>query len=492
MEFIAGLDRAQYTCYMGCLDDIVSDNNPVRFIDAYVDKLDMVDLCFQSCEPQDTGRPAYDPRDLLKLYIYGYCNRVRSTRNLERECHKNIEVIWLMKNLKPDHKTISRFRQNNPKGLKNVFRNFVRLCMGLNLYGKELIAVDGSKFKAWNSKDRNFTKGKIEDRIRRIEEKIDSYLSELERLDQIDEVDHLQTPRDRQQIEEILLKLNERKTALEGYRDEVTCGEETQVSLTDPDSRLMKTKDGMEVCLNVQTAVDSKNKMIAEFLVGNQVQDKNMMSPMACKASEILEAENMVIVADNGYDSVSDVAQVLESNNTPVVAGGDYEFWYPTSEENAEEVKDYDEAIARSVYLPERNVLICPMGQFLYPSCYVKSKHIAKYGNPKACAHCPKKCTSMKYNYAERMIKQSEFSKEYDASSVPLRKVRILQNKEIASQRKSIVEHPFGTVKRDLGIAYLLLRTIPKAEGELSLAFLAFNIKRALNIVGIEKMMEVL
>ena len=492
MEFIAGLDRAQYTCYMGCLDDAVFENNPVRFIDAYVDRLDMAGLCFQSNEPQDTGRPAYDPRDLLKLYIYGYFNRVRSTRNLERECYRNIEVIWLMKNLKPDHKTISRFRQNNPKALKNVFRDFVRLCAELDLYGKDLIAVDGSKFKAWNSKDRNFTKGKIEDRIRRIEEKIDKYLSELERLDQIDEAERLPVLRDKEQIQEIILKLQERKAVLEDYKGEVTCGEETQVSLTDPDSRLMKTKDGMEVCLNVQTAVDSKNKMIVEFMVGNQVQDKNMMSPMARKASKILETENMVIVADNGYDSVSDVAQVLADNNTPVVAGGDYEFWYPTNEENAEEVNDYDEAIARSVYLPERNVLICPMGQFLYPSCYVKSKHIAKYGNPKACAHCPKKCTSMKYYYAERMIKLSEFSKEYDASPVPLRKIRILQDKEIASQRKCIVEHPFGTVKRNLGIAYLLLRTIPKAEGELSLAFLAFNMKRALNIVGIEKMMEVL
>lgn len=489
MEFIAGLDRAQYTCYMGCLDDVVSENNPVRFIDAYVNQLDMVSLGFRSDESQDTGRPAYNPRDLLKLYIYGYFNRVRSTRNLERECHRNLEMIWLMNDLKPDHKTIARFRQNNPKALKNVFKDFVRLCTELDLYGKELIAVDGSKIKAWNSKDRNFTKGKIEDRIKRIDEKIAAYLADLECTDQMEDIDHFTETCDRAKIQELIARLKERKTVLMDYHSEVSTGEETQISLTDPDSRLMKTKDGMEVCLNVQTAVDSKNKMIVEFMVGNQVQDKNMLSPMATMVSDILETENMTFVADNGYDSVSDVAQVLAGNNTPVVAGGDYEFWYPTSSENAEDVYDYDERFARPVYLPERNVFICPMGCFLYPSSYNKAKHVAKYGNPKACARCPKKCTSMRYYYAERMMKKSEFKKEFDASPVPLRKIRILQNKELVSQRKSIVEHPFGTVKRNMGVAYLLMKTIPKAEGELSLAFLAFNIKRALNTIGFKKMM---
>ena len=377
MEYISGIDRNQYC--INSLEDAIDENNPIRFIDVYVSRLDISEMGFEHSEPQDTGRPPYAPGDLLKLYLYGYFNRVRSSRNLEKECYRNIEVMWLLNGLCPDHKTIARFRQNNPKALKNVFRDFVRLCAGLGLYGKELIAIDGSKFKAWNSKDRNYTKGKIQDRIRRAEEKIAAYLEELEQTDRTEAEEQVKA------IEAAILALVEHRTELEGYLERVTCGEETQVSLTDPDSRLMKTKDGMSVCLNVQTAVDSKNKMVVEFAVCNQVQDKNLMSPMAEKVSEILESKHMVIVADNGYDSVSDVAQVLAGENVPVVAGGDYEFWYPTTGEEAEEVTDYDEAIARPVYLPDRNVYICPMGNFLYPSCYVKSKHIAKYANTRAC-----------------------------------------------------------------------------------------------------------
>ena len=484
MGYILGIDRNQYC--INSLEDAIDENDPIRFIDVYVSRLDISEMGFEHSEPQDTGRPPYAPRDLLKLYLYGYFNRVRSSRNLEKECYRNIEVMWLLNGLRPDHKTIARFRQNNPKALKNVFRDFVRLCVGLGLYGKELIAIDGSKFKAWNSKDRNYTKGKIQDRIRRAEEKIAAYLEELEQTDKTEAEEQVKA------IEAAILALVEHRTELEGYLERVTCGEETQVSLTDPDSRLMKTKDGMSVCLNVQTAVDSKNKMVVEFAVCNQVQDKNLMLPMAEKVSGILESKHMVIVADNGYDSVSDVAQVLAGGNVPVVAGGDYEFWYPTTEEEGEEVTDYDETIARPVYLPDKNVYICPMGNFLYPSYYMRSKHIAKYANTRACFRCKKKCTSMKYYYAERRMNLSQFSKEYDPSPVPLKKIRVLQNKEIAVQRKCIVEHPFGTLKHDMGIAYLLLRTIPKAEGELSLAFLVFNIKRALNIVGIQKLLAVL
>ena len=429
--------------------------------------LDIGEMGFEHSEPRNTGRSSYAPRDLLKLYLYGYFNRVRSSRNLEKECYRNIEVMWLLNGLRPDHKTIARFRQNNPKALKKVFQDFVKLCMGLGLYGKELIAIDGSKFKAWNGKDRNYTKGKIQDRIRRAGEKITAYLEELEQADKERAVeDQIRA------IKTAILALVEHRREMEGYLESITGGEEAQVSLTDPDSRLMKTKDGMSVCLNVQTAVDSKNKMVVEFVVCNQVQDKNLMWPMAERASKILGVDHMTIVADNGYDSVSDVAQVLAGNNIPVVCGGDYEFWYPTTAEEAEVITGYDETISRSVYIPS-----------LYPSCNITKKHIAKYGNPSACSHCPKKCTTMRYFYVERMIKKSEFSKECDLSPVPLKKIRILQNKAISSQRKCIVEHPFGTVKHDLGVRQLLLRGIQKAEGELSLAFLAFNMKRALGPV---------
>lgn len=259
MKHIFGIDRNQY--YMCSLEDTIDENNPVRFIDAYVSRLDIKVMDFKRSEPKGIGRPSYAPLDLLKLYLYGYFNRVRSSRNLEKECYRNIEVIWLLGGLRPDHKTISRFRQENPKALKNVFRDFVRFCDDLGLYGKELIAIDGSKFKAWNSKDRNYTKGKIQDRIRRMEEKIAAYLEELEQTDKETAAE------DQIRAAEIAIQaLVKRRTELEGYLKSITCGEETQVSLTDPDSRLMKTKEGMSVCLNVQTAVDSKNKEVSLFL----------------------------------------------------------------------------------------------------------------------------------------------------------------------------------------------------------------------------------
>ena len=490
MEFIIGENREQSSLLPDCLDDYIDEENTARVIDAYVESLDMFQLGFEKSLPNETGRPMYDPKDLLKLYIYGYMNRVRSSRNLERESHRNLEVIWLLRKLTPDHKTIARFRQQNPKALKNVFRDFVRLCSGLGLYGKELIAVDGSKFKAWNTKDRNFTKGKITDRIHRIDKKIEQYITELDEQDKVESND-TEEPR-ATKVQEIIQQLTERKKRLQTFSEELKSGEETQISLTDPDSRLMKTKDGLDVCLNVQTAVDSKNKMVVEFDVSNQVQDKNMMAPMARKATEILEAGPMIIVADNGYDSVSDVAQVVQAGHTPVVAGGAYEFCFPTEEKQAETIDDYNPEIARSVFFPERNVFICPMGKMLHPSAYCRSKHVARYMNTAACKTCLHKCTSSRYYAAERLIKPSEFSRQYDDCPLPLKKVYVRPNKEIVRLRKCIVEHPFGSVKRNLGVSYLLLRGKQKAEGEISLAFLAYNLKRAIHILGTKKLIQAL
>ena len=488
MEFIAGENREQISMLPNCLDDYVGEENTVRVIDAFVESLDMEGLGFEKSVPNDTGRPMYNPKDLLKLYIYGYMNRIRSSRSLEKETHRNLEVIWLLRKLTPDHKTIARFRQQNPLALKNVFRHFVQLCCGLDLYGRELIAVDGSKFKAWNTKDRNFTKGKISDRIRRLNDKIEQYMEELEQEDTAENV--ARTDAHSAKAEDSLRQLTERRTILENYQEQLKSGDDTQISLTDPDSRLMKTKGGLDVCLNVQTAVDSKNKMIVEFEVTNQAQDKNMLTPMAEKTSEILAAPSLTFVADNGYDSVSDVAQVLAAGHTPIVAGGTYEFCFPASTQEAEQITEYDPEVARSVFLPERNVFVCPMGHMLHPTCYHRTKHVAKYINGAACSKCTQKCTTSRYYTAERLMKPSDFRREYDDSPVPLKKVWISQNKAVVQQRKCIVEHPFGTVKRNMGISYLLLRGIGKARGEISLAFLAYNLKRAIQILGVNKLIH--
>lgn len=487
MNYICGASRNQGTFLPSVVDDYVAANNPVRVIEAYVEHLNMSELNFAKCNPNNTGRPMYDPKDMLKLYLYGYMNRVRSSRNLETETKRNLEVIWLMKKLSPNHKTIARFRQNNPNALKNVFRHFVKTCMGLGLYGKELIAVDGSKFKAWNAKDRNFTPGKLEDRIKNIDIKIDSYLSMLNDADLCDSED---AELSEAEILQIVENLSERKQKYEELQKQIVETNARQVSLTDADSRLMKTKDGLDVCLNIQSAVDSKNNMIAEFSVENQVQDKNLMGRVAVQASETLAVETLTVVADAGYDSASDVASLVMKGFEPHVCGANYDICIPCAEQNSETVGDY--ANGRCVYIPERNIFVCPMGQVLYPSSVNRSKQIAKYLNCTACKNCQHKCTTSRYKVAERQAVPSQFSKEYDDSNLFVRQIKIRANREIIRQRKSIIEHTFGTVKRALGISYLLLCGKEKVTGEISLAFTAFNMKRAISLSGVERMVQCL
>lgn len=488
MEFICGENREQSTFLPDRVEDYVAANNPVRVIDAYVDSLDMEQLGFEKYAPNETGRPMYAPKDLLKLYLYGYMNRVRSSRNLEMETKRNLEVIWLLKKLSPDHKTIARFRQQNPKALKNVFKSFTRFCMGQGLYGKEIIAVDGSKFKAWNSKDRNFTPGKLEDRIKNIDVKIENYLALLNAGDAEEQGGKSELSED--EIIAILKNLCERRQVYEEFQQTIEEEDLHQISLTDPDSRLMKTKDGLDVCLNIQTAVDSKNNMIAEFEVCNQVHDKNLMGPVAAQAAEMLGVDTLTVVADAGYDSASDVAALIENGFTPHVAGANYDICIPCSKEDAEEISDYAEG--RCIYIPERNVFVCPLGKILYPSGFHKRNHMARYRNARACRLCQHKCTTEIRRTAERYCPPSAFSKGYDDTDLFLRQVRVRADRNIVRQRKSIIEHTFGTVKRNLGISYLLLRGTEKVTGEISLAFTAFNMKRAISILGVERMVQCL
>lgn len=438
MEFVSGENRNQEMLLPDCIDDYVATNNPVRVIDAYIENLDMEQIGFTKYEPNQTGRPMYAPKDLLKLYLYGYMNRVRSSRALEAETKRNLEVIWLLGKLSPDHKTIARFRQQNPTALKNVFRDFVKLCMNFNLYGKELIAVDGSKFKAWNTKDRNFTPGKLEIRIKNIDIKIEAY------LDTLNQSDHQENQESREKSEDEILQmiraLCERKQLYESIQQQIDKTGERQASLTDPDSRLVKTKDGLDVCLNIQVAVDSKNKMIAEFEVENQVNDKNLMGPMAEKAAEILDVKTMSVVADKGYDSASDVAGLVLKGFTPYVAGANYDICIPCDSLDAETITDYGEG--RSVYIPERNIFICPMGHPLYPITFNRNKQIAKYCNRSVCHDCPHKCTTERYKTAERQCDAADFSKVYNDQLLYVRQVRIRADKAIVRQRKALSNTP--------------------------------------------------
>ena len=274
MDFISGEGREQIILFPQTISEYIQEDSTARVIDAYVDSLNLAALGFSRSETNKTGRPPYDPKDILKLFIYGYVFRVRSSRRLEAESARNLEVMWLLRKLSPDHKTIADFRKDNPKALKNVFRHFVKFCAKMGLYGKELAGIDGSKFKAVNAKDRNFTKDKLKDRIERIDNKIDEYLREMEETDR--EEDKEEKTKSAGEINKIIQGLKERKQSYEGYAAELEETGETQKSLTDPESRLMPSNGKMDVCYNVQTAVDAKNKLVIEFDVTNNANDMNL------------------------------------------------------------------------------------------------------------------------------------------------------------------------------------------------------------------------
>ncbi len=308
MAHLVGSDRSQLLLLPETVDDYVGPDNPVRFIEAFVDQLDLQGAGFARVQAKATGRPGYDPADLLKLYIYGYLNRVRSSRRLEAETHRNIEVIWLLRHLKPDFKTIADFRRDNRTAFKAVFREFVLLCRQLDLFGRELLAVDGTRIKAVNNKDRNFTRGSLTEFIRRADERLADY---LKRLDDGDDQEESVSGSTGSRSDD---KLKEKIAALQGKRDrhramlaDLERTGEDQISLTDPDSRAMARMTKVGVGYNVQIAVDVKHKLIVEQEVCNQVLDMGLLAPTVEAAMATLGVNRIEVVADKGYFKIEDV-----------------------------------------------------------------------------------------------------------------------------------------------------------------------------------------
>ncbi len=398
--------------------------------------------------------------------------------------------MWLLKKLSPDHKTIALFRKDNPEGLKKVFRNFVKWCMKLELYGKELISIDGSKFKAVNAKDRNFTKDKLKERLKRIEEKIEKYMSELDAGDEEEEGrEKEKTP---EEIRAIIKELRERKERYERYREELEETGEKQKSLTDSDSRLMPANGKMDICYNIQAAVDGKHKLITEFEVTNKANDKNQLTPIAEKAKEILEVETIKATADKGYAGATDIASAIGKGIESHVAGTDYDICIPVTEGEDSEITSHDDG--KSVYIKERNIAICPMGTILYPRYYKKSRGEAVFRNPPVCKTCICPCSSGKDRKISYMVPMafSDFRLTYDDQDLKVKQVHIKADKELYKHRKSLSEHPFGTIKRAMDNDYCLLKGIRKVSGEFSLTFLAYNLKRVINILGSKKLIEMI
>lgn len=487
MEFIQGENRDQVMLLPNCVEDYVDECSPVRVLDAYIDRLDMVELGFDRAQPNGTGRPMYAATTLLKLYLYGYLNRIRSSRRLETETKRNLEVIWLLDGLSPDHKTIARFRHDNPDALEQTFRHFVRFCTTLNLFGKELEAVDGCKFKASNSKSKSFTRDKLIERLTRIDKTLKQYLQMLDEVD-LDE-DCVETEKTPEEIREIIKSLDTRKETYEGYKDELERTGQNQLSLTDPDSRLMMSHGSVDVCYNVQTVVDAKNKLVAEFEVTNQAFDVNLLGSMRDKAKETLGAEKLAVVADAGYDSVEDIVHCL--NDGVHIAKTNFDLCLPADADEATEVTAHKNG--RCIYIPERNIVLCPMGKALHPKFYKDASGHGVFHNSNACKHCTCKCTrEARGRRFEVPMDKDDFSLAYDDKDLYVKQIRIAPDKAIIDQRKCIVEHPFGIVKRSMDCSYCLTRGLRGVTGEFALTFLAFNFKRVINILGVELLLDIL
>lgn len=483
MKYIEGNNRYQPTMLPPILDEYIDENNPTRVIDAFVDSLDLSELGFDKTTLNKTGRPPYSPYILLKLYIYGYFNKIRSSRKLETETYRNVEVMWLLENLKPDHKTISRFRKDNLNEIKKVFDTFVKLCLKMNLYGRELVSIDGSQFAAVNSKDRNFSIDKLKDRIERINNHISEYLAEIENNDNSEK-----QANDKANISQIISDLQSRKIKYEGMIETLKETGEKQISLTDPDSRLMAKLNSHKMAYNVQTGVDEKNALIVDFVISNKP-DRGQMYDTASKCKSTLEVEELTTLADKGYVSFHDISECMSENITANVCMDDEsaDFCIETNEDCELPTSHTN---GKSVYLRNRNICVCPMGNVLYPSSYRKDRGVAKFCNSKACKNCKCKCTTANFYVAEITIPKETFKKEYNDKNLKLKQIHYIPDKQLLKKRKCLSEHPFGIVKRCLGADYLLLKRFSGAIAEMSFAFLAFNLKRVINIVGVKELMK--
>jgi transposase len=470
MTHITGHDRCQMLLLPEAVDDYVGADNPVRFIDAFVDRLDLVAAGFARVVPEVTGRPGYAPGDLLKLYIYGYLNRVRSSRRLEAETRRNLEVIWLLRHLKPDFKTIADFRRDNRAAFRSVFREFVLLCRQLDLFGRELLAVDGTRIKAVNNKDRNFTRAALTKFIRDADERLADYVRRLDEADAA-EVSTGGGSRTQNLAEKIAALRNKRDGHRALLADLERTGE-SQVSLTDPDSRAMAGHTRVAVGYNAQVAVDAKHKLIVEQQITNQVVDMGLLKETAEPARAILGVERIDVVADRGYFKIEDIEACDKVGLTPHVP----------KPQRGPAVRNGFFRKDEFRYDSDRDVFTCPAGQTLAPHHYGKSRDLQKidYSNPAACPTCPlrERCTT-----SIRRVSRLENEAVLDWMAERLR-----ARPELLDRRRETVEHPFGSIKQWMNQGTFLMRGLDNVRGEFSLTALVYNLRRALNIVGVGPM----
>ncbi len=470
-RFVQGESRTQSTLLPESLDDYVSDTNPVRVVDVFVDELDLGKLGFEGVEPAETGRPSYHPAVLLKIYIYGYLNRIQSSRRLEREAQRNVELMWLTGRLMPDFKTIANFRKDNGKAIRNVCRQFVVLCQQLGLFTEALVAIDGSKFKAVNNRDRNFTSAKLKRRMEEIESSINRYLRALDTADR-------QEPATAQaRTERLQDKIAALKVQMQKLREiEVQLNEtpDKQISLTDPDARSMKTRGTGVVGYNVQTAVDTKHHLIVAHEATNIGSDRDQLASMAKKARTAIGTKVITVVADRGYFKSEEILACHVAGITPIVP--------KSTTSGAKADGRFDRA--DFIYDAQKNEYRCPAGQHLvwrYASLQDGlMQHRYWSSNCPQCA-IKGKCTPGE----QRRVTRWENEEVLEAMQA-----RLDERPDSMRLRRQTVEHPFGTLKLWMGSAHFLTRTLARVSTEMSLHVLAYNLKRVMKLLGIGALME--
>jgi transposase len=479
-DYVEGSDRRQALFLPEVLDDYVDEENEVRFIDAFVDTLDLLQLGFTHSEPKDEGRPPYDPKDMLKLYVWGYLNQVRSSRKLERECHRNLELTWLMRKLTPDFWTIAEFRKQNVERIKGVFEEFVAFLQDIDLVEGKFASIDGSKVRACNSRKKNLNAEYLASRLKRVEEKVDRYLKELERNDRVDDVevedeDRKLIRKRNEYLRAKLEKLKRSKKELEEIRKRMEESGKNEISLTDPDSRSMKNNGRIEVCYNAELAVDKKEHIVVNYDVTNEANDAKQLSPMAKGTKEILGVEKLDVTADSGFANMAQIKDCIESGITP---------YLPSAKLDGSKTGGHvPDPLAfgkdKFVYEKERDVYVCPAGKEMsFFRSYEARGEVRRVYMTGACRTCPfmARCTNGKTG---RRITRSI---DQDIIDELFKRTRLEPEK--LEERVKLAEHPFGTIKRAFNQGYFLLKGLRKVNGEMGFTVLAYDIRRALNILG--------
>ena len=472
-RFVKGVDRGQTTLFPECLEDWIGEDNPVRVVDVFVEELDLAELGFGGVDPEATGRPSYHPSVLLKLYIYGYLNRVQSSRRLEYEAGRNVEVMWLTGRLVPDHKTIADFRKDNGAAIRKVCARFIALCRTLGLLTQASVAIDGSKFKAVNNRDKNFTRAKMERRMAQIEESVARYLQQLDTADRQEPSEVLTTKTNR--LKEKIETLKEQMRRLERLKVEMLATPDQQISLTDPDARSMATsgRGSGVVGYNVQIAVEANHHLIVMHEVTNDGTDRSQLSHVANETKVALGVDKLDAVADRGYFNSEEIRASEEAGITVTLPKP------MTSNSKAE--GRFGKQDFR--YVADEDIYVCPAGEKLTYSFTTEDKGMVLHRYwTNACHNCAIKptCTTGK----ERRITRWEHEHILEAVQR-----RLDEHPEKMRQRRETVEHPFGTIKARMGATHFLMKTLPRVASEMALHVLAYNLTRVMNIMGIRPLM---